>query len=531
MKHTHLLTFFAAALVSASASANPVIDDFATIPNLGASTDSNGGLMLATDGNYYGVVGGNGAADTGSIFKMTPAGVVTTLVQFTGSGGAAPGNTPRGRLLETPDGFLYGVTYTGKTTAGAGLTSGTVFKVSKAGAFTSLVSFVRATTVQPPETAQTAYGANPIGDLALGTDGIIYGTTYRGGTNDQGTIWGLNSTTGAFATVLQFGLTGAGSPVNCFAGLIRGTGNIFYGLGLEGGAANGGCVFSFQPGVGYQHLASFSGVLAPNYGNQPAAALTFGTDGKLYGTTSRGGIGANDGTTFRCSTSGTFEHRADFNANTIARTGTGITPAADGNFYGIGLNDRKVFRMTPAGAITTVGVLPTASLPLAPWTIGADGNLYTAAGGHVYRLRFGTTLAPFAAWKQLHLGNSAANDNADPEHDNLGALAEYALNLLPSNNDTPPVVSAFNYVEGRRLRVIIPRDPAHNDITVEVLTTDNLIAGPWTVVATSALGAPFSGPGYFAGDSATPGIKTVEIRDTVNMAGAAKRFLKLRFTH
>ena len=50
-------------------------------------------------------------------------------------------------------------------------------------------------------------------------------------------------------------------------------------------------------------------------------------------------------------------------------------------------------------------------------------------------------------------------------------------------------------------------------------------------VATSTLGAPFAGPGYVSGDSAAPGIKNVEIRDTVNLAGAAKRFMRVRATH
>ncbi|MEO7318844.1 MAG: choice-of-anchor tandem repeat GloVer-containing protein [Chthoniobacteraceae bacterium] len=535
MKYTRLLPLLVAAFLPAVSIADPVVEDFATIPNLGASTDIRGGLVLASDGNYYGTAGGDGTAgDAGSIFKMTPAGVVTTLVHFTGNGGAAPGNTPRGRMVEAPDGFLYGATSLGRNNVGDPMipSSGTIFKVSKTGVFTSLVTFVKVTTTQPPETATSAYGASPFGDLALGADGLIYGTTTAGGINNQGTIWGLNPATGAFATVVQFGLTGADAPVGTFAGLVRGAGNLFYGVGYDGGSSNGGCIFSFQPGVGLQVLASFNGILGPNYGNRPAATLAFGADGKLYGTTTRGGLtGTNDGTTFRSSVSGAFEPLADLNANGISRTAVGLTLAADGNFYGIGQNDRKVFGMTPAGAITIVGVLPIASVPFAPWIAGADGNLYTAAAGHIYRLRFSTPLTPFAAWKQLHLGNAAAADNADPERDGLGALAEYGLNLFPENHDVQPPVSAFNYVEGRRLRLILQRDPTHNDITVEVLATDNLVTGPWTVIATSALGAPFTGPGYFAGETASSGIQTVEIRDIVNMTGLTKRFLKVRFTH
>ena len=79
--------------------------------------------------------------------------------------------------------------------------------------------------------------------------------------------------------------------------------------------------------------------------------------------------------------------------------------------------------------------------------------------------------------------------------------------------------------------MFVPRDPAHNDITVSIEVTGDLVAGPWTAVATSTLGAPFAGPGFVGGDAAAPGIKIVEIRDTVNLAGAAKRFMRVRATH
>ena len=92
MKYTRILPLITAILVPFIATADPVVDDFATIPNLGATLDCKGGMLLASDGNYYGVAGGNGSADKGSIFKMTPVGVATTLVAFTGNGGAVPGN-------------------------------------------------------------------------------------------------------------------------------------------------------------------------------------------------------------------------------------------------------------------------------------------------------------------------------------------------------------------------------------------------------------------------------------------------------
>ena len=91
--------------------------------------------------------------------------------------------------------------------------------------------------------------------------------------------------------------------------------------------------------------------------------------------------------------------------------------------------------------------------------------------------------------------------------------------------------SVFAYAEGKRLRMFVPRDPAHNDITVSVEATGDLVAGPWTALATSTLGAPFTGPGYVGGDDATPGVKTVEVRDTVNISSATQRWLRVKVTH
>lgn len=138
---------------------------------------------------------------------------------------------------------------------------------------------------------------------------------------------------------------------------------------------------------------------------------------------------------------------------------------------------------------------------------------------------------PLQIWKQTHLGDPDANDLGDPDFDGLLTLVEYALGTLPHiANGSPLAGTRFSYPEGERLRIFVPRDPTKNDITVEVLAASSL-TGPWTIIATSAAGTPFTGPGYFAGDSAAPGLKSVEVRDTVNIADAPVRFLRVKVTH
>jgi uncharacterized repeat protein (TIGR03803 family) len=40
------------------------------------------GLLLGTDGNYYGMTAGGGSGGAGTVFQMTPARVLKTLVAF-----------------------------------------------------------------------------------------------------------------------------------------------------------------------------------------------------------------------------------------------------------------------------------------------------------------------------------------------------------------------------------------------------------------------------------------------------------------
>ena len=162
-------------------------------------------------------------------------------------------------------------------------------------------------------------------------------------------------------------------------------------------------------------------------------------------------------------------------------------------------------------------------------TGSSSDSLFSSDIATIKYVRF-DNLTPYEQWKVISVGNLAAPDLGDPEHDGLVNLAEYGLVLSPTAPSLPPAPSLFTYAEGQRLRLSLTRDPARNDITLEVQATGDLM-GSWTTIATSTFGAPFTGPGYFGGDAATPGVKIVEVRDTVNVTAAPKRFLRVRVTH
>jgi WD40 repeat protein len=140
--------------------------------------------------------------------------------------------------------------------------------------------------------------------------------------------------------------------------------------------------------------------------------------------------------------------------------------------------------------------------------------------------------SPFSFWKHNVLGDDFAPDTGDGDGDGGSNLLEYTLLLDPAASDATslPQPAVYDYPDGRRLRIFVPRDPAHSDLTVQVQAADSL-TGPWTALATSTTGAPFAGPGYVGGDSNTPGVKIVEVRDTVPMSIATQRFMRVKVMH
>lgn len=84
--------------------------------------DPQPGLIADASGNFYGTAFGGGASNNGIVFKLTPRGRQTVLYSFTGGN---DGGGPLGALIVDPSGNLYGTTENG-----GAANSGTVFKLS-----------------------------------------------------------------------------------------------------------------------------------------------------------------------------------------------------------------------------------------------------------------------------------------------------------------------------------------------------------------------------------------------------------------
>jgi uncharacterized repeat protein (TIGR03803 family) len=140
--------------------------DFCMQPDCTDGLSPGGGLVEASDGNFYGTTESGGTNFFGNVFKMTPAGVVTTIYSFCAQASCPDGSGPYGALVQATDGELYGTTISGGANSW-----GTVFKITLGGTLTTLHSF------------NFSDGAYPAAGLVQGTDGNFYGTTSSGGAN------------------------------------------------------------------------------------------------------------------------------------------------------------------------------------------------------------------------------------------------------------------------------------------------------------------------------------------------------------
>jgi uncharacterized repeat protein (TIGR03803 family) len=162
-------------------------------------------VFEGTDGNFYGTTDATGSfgENLGTVFKLTPSGVLTTLHRFSNpkKGGAFPG----AGVIEATDGNFYGT-----TESDGSASSGEVFKVTPKGEFTVLHSFC--------SVSGCADGQNPLAPLLQAADGDLYGTTEGGGTTGDGTVFKI-TTGGALTTLYNFcSLSNCADGVGPFGG-------------------------------------------------------------------------------------------------------------------------------------------------------------------------------------------------------------------------------------------------------------------------------------------------------------------------
>lgn len=328
-----------------------------------------GSVTQATDGNFYGAASG-GTSDEGQIFRMTPAGELSTIYSFCSQPNCADGGFEEPSPILGSDGNLYGVTTLGGNASG----SGTFYKLTIDGQRTVLYTFCSA--------SGCADGQWPYG-VIQGWDGNFYGTTERGGANNQGIFFQI-SPTGSFKVLHSFC-----SQANCADGagqnVIQGIDGNFYGVGVVGGTLGGGVFYQMTPGGTYKVLYNFCSDVNCITGSYPRG-IAQDAQGNFFGTAQYDGRNGY-GTIFEITSKFQFHVLHWFDAKHGNDPAFGVVLANDGNLYGTAMDSGAgnyagtLFEVTPKGVYTPLYTFQSSSGPYDPWDRlfqGTDGLFYGA---------------------------------------------------------------------------------------------------------------------------------------------------------
>jgi uncharacterized repeat protein (TIGR03803 family) len=429
-----------------------VAGEFTVIHQFVVSSLSDGarpvGLTLGSDGNFYGttISGGNPDANCafsavcgyGTVFRMTPSGILTTLHRFSAGGGGA---YPQSLLTPGNDGNFYGTTTNGGAAGG-----GTIFRIAPAGTVTTLYAFpLNRFGSANPQTAPLASaadgslygvdansdtvfrfslqgavtmlhtfhspseGARPLG-VTQAADGLFYGATADGigpaGSFGPGGVFAINP---AGMTTMVYHFTSGVAGVVPSAPLVQASDGNFYGTTASGGPYNRGTIFRVTPAGQFSVIYNFTG----GFDGGDARDLVQGRDGHLYGTTFFFGA-FNEGVMFRVTLDGRFTVLHAFShARDGGHPAGGLTLGTDGNFYGTihpfsEPGNGTIYRATPSGDVTVLHVFTGGAdgfVPDGHLIAASDGALYGIAAPIAFRI---TTAGVFQSLRRVDQPPSAA---------------------------------------------------------------------------------------------------------------------------
>lgn len=421
MRHA-LLRLFVGVVVaclsdSAWAQSFEVVHRFSAGPNSPVGT-----LVAGPDGNFYGLTAGGGEYGGGTVFRVDASGAVTVLHGFRTQG--TDGHSPLAGLVLASDGLLYG------TTSGGGLVdSGTIFRISPAGEFEVVFSgfgdgdspyapasrllqasdgWLYGTTSANPSifrfhpgtlvfqvlfrfSSMQGGGRQPSA-LIQASDGQLYGAVRWGGAYNRGAVFRMDAG-GNVSVVKHFeSVPGQGGGVPIGALVQAPDGHLY---GLCSAVMNGGSLLYRLSLAGeYSSFAVLGDVFNASTDPREAPALLAAPDGYLYAASSSayvlsGNASLASGSVLRIGTNGAATPVYTFDEHTQFRSGLALGP--DGHLYGVQSSpfSGSIYRVSTAGAFEQLSVFKfeTGYSPLGALVRASDGRLYgTASEGGAYNL-------------------------------------------------------------------------------------------------------------------------------------------------
>ncbi len=230
----------------------------------------NGGLVMDSLGNLYGIAQQGGANGSGEIFRVQPGGVKKVMYNF------VAGDNPQAGLIIDGNGDIFGATYSGGQYGQGG-----VFELAANGVESELYSFC--------PNAGCSDGANPAAALTVDGQGNLYGTTVNGGNSAAcggagcGAVFELSN--GVETVLHAFDFQDGANPVGSL--YLDDQGDI-YGTTQAGGKKSLGAAFEIANGA-ESVLWNFGSERNDRDGVEPSSGFIADGQGNLYSVTATGG--------------------------------------------------------------------------------------------------------------------------------------------------------------------------------------------------------------------------------------------------
>ncbi|MDE2125149.1 MAG: hypothetical protein KGJ62_00995 [Armatimonadetes bacterium] len=296
------------------------------------------GLAQGAPDVFYGTAVNGGSYTGGAVYSITsPGGVYTQIHAFSGPDGEDPYGTPL--LIGN---YLYGTAVNGGASG-----HGDVWRID-------LTNQNPATNLTVLHSFDGADGAMPYCALAQDSGGVLYGTTYAGGTDGMGTAFKIDQDGTNFITIHNFSgynhsFPANSEPANCYAGFLIDSSNNLWGASFSGGGNDAGELFEMNTaGTITSKLHSFGGADGAN----PYAPLIM-SGSTLYGVTDSGGS-SGKGVLFAVTTAGTYAPLHTFTGYLGPNN-----PASDGDkpLAGLLLSDGTLYGETYQGGYDNLGAI------------------------------------------------------------------------------------------------------------------------------------------------------------------------------
>ncbi len=320
----------------------------------------DGSLIQAKNGLLYGMTQQGGYSNYGTLFLYDPvSGIDSVVFNFNGNNGAYP----YGSLVLDSNGILYGMTFSGGhygygvlfsyntvthkdsvlfnfrgvVTNNNSLTqssSGLLYGMSLLGGtnfYGDIFSFdPNNGTTSSLYSFDSITGQYPYSWLIQGSNGLFYGMTQYGGSNDEGVVFSFDPKTNIEKVVSTFNDANGDYPQG---NLLQAWNGLIYGMAPEGGTNYEGVLFYYNPTTGKDSVLVN---LSDNIGFSPYGGLIQGSDGLLYGMTYSGGANY-DGVIFNFNTkTKAYNVLYSFNDSTSGESPYGnLVEASNGLMYGM----------------------------------------------------------------------------------------------------------------------------------------------------------------------------------------------------